>query len=208
MLEKLMPRSDQFFDDFDRQAQTVVEGVRLLYALLSDFTDVKTKVAAIKAAEHRGDDVTHQAFERLHMQFITPFDRSEIHRLLSRIDDILDLTDAAADKLVLYDVVSVPPAARELVAVLVRAAEAVQGAVRMLRDIKHSEALLAACREIKSLETEADQVANAALARLFKDGTDALTVIKWKDIYELIETATDRCEDVANVIEGVVLEHA
>ena len=207
MLEMLMPRADEFFDDFDAQAKTVVDGARLFYALMTDFTDVKAKVQVIKDAEHRGDDVTHQAFERLHRQFITPFDRSEIHRLLSRIDDILDLTDAAADKLVLYDVTSVPPAARELAAVLVRSAEAVQGAVAMLRDIKHPDRLLAACREIKTLETEADHVANAALARLFKDGTDALTVIKWKDIYELIETATDRCEDVANVIEGVVLEH-
>jgi hypothetical protein len=208
MLEKLMPRSDAFFDAFDAQALATVDGARLFHALLGDFTDVPTKVAAIKAIEHAGDKIAQSSFARLHKQFITPFDRAEIHRLLSRIDDVLDLTDAAADRLMLYDVQSVPPPARELSGLLLRAAQAMQGAVRLLRDIKRPDELLAACREIKSLENEADAVFRAALAKMFKDGTDAITVIKWKDIYELIEDAVDRCEDVANVMEGVVLEHA
>ncbi len=208
MLEKLMPRSDEFFDDFDAQAQATVDGARLFHALLGDYTNVPAQVQAIKDAEHRGDAIAHTSYERLHKQFITPFDRAEIHRLLSAIDDVLDLTDAAADRLVLYDVGSIPAAARELAGLLLRATQSMQGAVRHLRDIKKPDELLAACREIKSLENEADVVSRGALARLFKDGTDALTVIKWKDIYELIEDAVDRVEDVANVIEGVVLEHA
>src|SRR6266496_1792293 len=104
MLEKLMPKSDDFFSDFEAQAATVVEGAKLLKALLDDFTDVPRKCQAIKDVEHRGDDITHKAFARLHTQFITPFDRSEIHRLLSRIDDVLDLADAASERLGLYDV--------------------------------------------------------------------------------------------------------
>jgi uncharacterized protein Yka (UPF0111/DUF47 family) len=208
MLEKLMPRSDQFFDDFDAQAQASVDGARLFLALLNDYSNVPARVQAIKDVEHRGDDNAHVSFKRLHEQFITPFDRAEIHRLLSRIDDVLDLTDAAADRLMLYDVKVILPPAREMAALLVRAAEAMQTAVRFLRDVKRPDELLAACREIKTLETEADSVSRAALARLFKDGSDPLTVIKWKDIYELIEDAVDRCEDVANVLEGVVLKHA
>jgi uncharacterized protein Yka (UPF0111/DUF47 family) len=208
MLEKLLPRSDEFFDAFDAQAQATVDGARTLHALLGNYTNVAVQVAAIKDAEHRGDRFAQASFERLHKQFITPFNRAEIHRLLSRIDDILDLADAAADRLVLYDVTTIPAPARELAGILLRAAQAMQGGVRLLREIKRPENLLAACREIKSLETEADGVFRAAVARLFKDGTDALTVIKWKDIYELIEDAVDRCEDVANVLESLVLQNA
>ena len=208
MLEKLMPRSDEFFDDFETQAATTVQGAKLLQALLDDFTDVERKVAAIKDVEHQGDAITHRSFERLHKQFITPFDRAEIHRLLGHIDDVLDLTDATAERMMLYEVGPVPQAAKDLVRVLVPATIKMQEAVQGLRHIKSPDSILAACREIKRLESEADAVGRAAIAALFKSGADALTIMKWKEIYDLIETATDRCEDVANVIEGVVLEHA
>jgi predicted phosphate transport protein (TIGR00153 family) len=208
MLERLMPRADEFFDDFDQQSAATVEGAKLLFSLLGDFTDVRTKVDAIKAVEHKGDDITHHAFERLHRQFITPFDRVEIHRLLSRIDDVLDLTDAAAERLVRYEIAEVRPDARELSALLVQCCEQTQAAVSALRAIKKPKQILDRCIEIKKLESQADSMLRAALAQLFKSGADALTVIKWKEIYDLIESATDRCLDVANVIEGVVLEHA
>src|SRR5512134_3450692 len=129
MLQKLMPKSDDFFSDFEAQAATVMEGARLLKALLDDFTDVPAKCQEIKDVEHRADDITHRAFERLHTQFITPFDRSEIHRLLSRIDDVLDLTDAASERLGLYQIGSIIPEARELAEVLVAATERMQEAV-------------------------------------------------------------------------------
>jgi predicted phosphate transport protein (TIGR00153 family) len=208
MLQKLMPRSDDFFGDFEKQAAETVEGARLLKELLEDFTDVPRKVQAIKDAEHRADDVTHRAFERLHTQFITPFDRAEIHRLLSRIDDVLDLTDAAAERLGLYDVGLIIPEARELAGVLLAQTKKMQEAVRGLRHVKDSARILEACREINVLENQADTILRNSLAHLFRSGTDALTVMKWKEILDLIETATDRAEDVANVIEGVVLEHA
>jgi len=208
MLSKLMPKSDDFFDDFEKQAAVTVEGTRLLKELLDDFTDVARKVQAIKDVEHAGDDVTHRAFERLHTQFITPFDRSAIHKLLSTIDDVLDLADAAAERLGLYEVGAVVPEARELAGVLLAQARKMEETVRALRNLKDSERILMACREINSLENQADTLLRTALAKLFKSGADALMVMKWKEILDLIETATDRAEDVANVIEGVVLEHA
>ena len=203
-----MPRSDEFFDDFENQAGATLEGAKLLKALLDDFTDVPAKVARIKDAEHRGDEFTHIAFERLHKQFITPFDRAEIHTLLSRIDDILDLADAAADRLQLYEIQRIPEDAKELGGVLVLAVEKVRDAVHGLRHFKKPESILEDCREISRLENHADALLRAALGKLFKSGMDPIGVMKWKEIYDLFETATDRCEDVADVIRGVILEHS
>jgi uncharacterized protein len=209
LLEKLMPRTDDFFSDFEAQAATVVEGTKLLKALLDDFTDVPRKCQEIKDVEHRADDITHRAFARLHTQFITPFDRAEIHRLLSRIDDVLDLADAAAERLGLYDLDHVLPEARELAAVLVTQSEKMQEAVGGLRNMKKDpDTILDACKEMNVLENQADSLTRRTMAKLFKRGNDPLTVMKWKEIIDLMETATDRAEDVANVLEGVVLEHA
>jgi uncharacterized protein Yka (UPF0111/DUF47 family) len=152
--------------------------------------------------------IAHRAFERLHKQFITPFDRAEIHRLLGRIDDVLDLTDATAERLLLYEVGPVPQAAKDMARLLIPATETLQQAVNGLRTVKHPQQILAACQEIKRIESQADAVGRSAIATLFKSGADALSIMKWKEIYDLMETATDRCEDCANVIEGVVLEHA
>jgi predicted phosphate transport protein (TIGR00153 family) len=204
-----MPKSDDFFTDFEAQAALVVEGAILLKALLDDFTDVPAKCQAIKDVEHRADDITHRAFARLHTQFITPFDRSEIHRILSRIDDVLDLADAAAERLGLYDIDAVLPEARELAAVLVEQSRKMEEAVKGLRNMKKDpRRILEACKEMNALENQADTITRQTMAKLFKRGNDPLTVIKWKEIIDLIEDATDRAEDVANVIEGIVLEHA
>jgi hypothetical protein len=208
MLEKLMPKSDEFFDDFDAQCAVTVEGARMLHSILSDYRDVPARVQALKEIEHRGDEVTHTAFNRLHKQFITPFDRTQIHSLLSRIDDVLDLTNAAAARLQYYEIESSLPDAAELARVLVLCTEKVREVVGALRLIKRPDQILAGCKEIKKLETQADEALRAGMGRLFKSGADTLTIIKWKEIYDLIETATDKCNDVANVIEGVVLEHS
>ncbi|WNG50769.1 DUF47 family protein [Archangium minus] len=208
MLEKLMPKSDEFFDDFDAQCAVTVEGARMLHALLSDYRDVATKVQALKEVEHKGDEVTHTAFNRLHKQFITPFDRAQIHSLLSRIDDVLDLTNAAAARLHYYEIQESLPDATELARLLVLCTEKVREVVAALRLIKKPEQILAGCKDIKKLESQADEALRSGLGRLFKSGADPLTIIKWKEIYDFIETATDKCQDVANVIEGVVLEHS
>lgn len=207
--ERLMPRSEDFFSDFEAQAAAVAEGTRLFKDLLDDFRDVEKKVQAIKDVEHRADDITHRAFARLHTQFITPFDRAEIHRLLSRIDDVIDLADGAASRLALYEIDSILPDAREIAAVLVAQADKMQDAVRGLRDLKKDPGtILDACREINVLENQADALTRRTMARLFRKANDPLTVMIWKEIIDLIEGATDRAEDVANVIEGLVLGHA
>ena len=208
MLERLMPKSDEFFDDFDRQCSATLDGARQLHALLSDFTNLQEKVRAIKEAEHRGDTATHTSFNRLHQQFITPFDRGQIHRLLSSIDDVLDLTDAAAGRLAYYELDTPREDVAEIARILVLACEQVQQAVGELRHIKKPNQILEGCKEIRRLESLADEVLRAGMARLFKSGLDPLTVMKWKEIYDLVETATDRCQRIAGIIEGVVLEHA
>jgi predicted phosphate transport protein (TIGR00153 family) len=206
IFERLMPRSDDFFSDFEAQAEAVVEGTRLFKDLLDDFTDVERKVQGIKDVEHRADDITHRAFARLHTQFVTPFDRAEIHRLLSRIDDVIDLADGAASRLALYEIDSILPDAREIAAVLVAQAERMREAVRGLRNLKKKPGtILDACREINVLENQADALTRRTMAKLFRKANDPLTVMMWKEIIDLIEGATDRAEDVANVIEGLVL---
>jgi uncharacterized protein len=208
MLQKLMPKSDEFFDDFDAQCAVTVEGAKMLHALLSDYRDVAARVQALKDVEHKGDEVTHRAFNRLHQQFITPFDRTQIHALLGRIDDVLDMTNAAAARLHYYEIETSLPDAVELARLLVMSTEKVREVVAALRLIKQPQQILAGCKDIKKLESQADEVLRAGMGRLFKSGVDPLTIIKWKEIYDLIETATDKCLSVANVIEGVVLEHS
>jgi len=208
MLQKLMPKSDEFFDDFDAQCAVTVEGAKMLHALLSDYRDVAARVQALKDVEHKGDEVTHRAFNRLHQQFITPFDRTQIHALLGRIDDVLDMTNAAAARLHYYEIQTSLPDAVELARLLVLSAEKVREVVAALRLIKQPQQILAGCKDIKKLESQADEVLRSGMGRLFKSGADPLTIIKWKEIYDLIETATDKCLGVANVIEGVVLEHS
>jgi hypothetical protein len=208
MLEKLMPRADEFFEDFEKLAATTIEGARLFVELLNNGDDITRRAKAIKDVEHRGDEITHRAITRLHTQFITPFDRGEIHRLLSRIDDVLDLTDAATERLALYELSPMLPDARDLADVLLRTTMKMQEAVQGLRNVKQPALALQRCREVNELENEGDRLLRRALADLFKSGRDPLTVMMWKEILDYIEQAIDRAEDVANVIEGVVLEHA
>jgi len=200
------PKTDTFFDYFEKQATLTVEAVRLLKVLLEDFTDIEPKVKAIKEVEHLADDVTHRAFELLHKLFWTPFDRADVYRLLTHLDDVLDLVDAAAERLDLYDVGAVVPEARELAGVLLAQTRKMQEVVRGLRNVKRDHVrILDACKGINALENQADTLLRRGLAHLFRSGDDVLRVIKWKEILDLVENATDRAEDVANVVEGVVL---
>jgi uncharacterized protein Yka (UPF0111/DUF47 family) len=208
MLEKLMPRADEFFEDFEKLAAATIEGARLFVDLLNSGDDIPRRAQAIKDVEHRADEITHRAITRLHTQFITPFDRGEIHRLLSRIDDVLDLTDAASERLALYELSPMLPDARDLADVLYRTTVKMQAAVTGLRTVKEPAVALQRCREVNELENEGDRLIRRALADLFKSGRDPLTVMMWKEVLDYIEQAIDRAEDVANVIEGVVLEHA
>jgi uncharacterized protein Yka (UPF0111/DUF47 family) len=208
MLRWLLPRDEEFFGLFERHAALTVEGAKEMQRLVQGDPNIRTRAARIKEIEHETDVITHTCVERLHRTFITPFDRDDIHRLITRMDDVMDYIDSAAIAVVLYELTEMTPPARELADVLVRSTESVAVAVSGLKNVKQSKAILDACIEVNRLENEGDEILRGALAELFRGAKDPLLVLKWKEVYEALENATDRCEDVANVIEGVVLEHA
>jgi uncharacterized protein len=208
MLRWLLPRDEEFFGLFERHAALTVEGAKEMQRLVQGDQNIRTRAARIKEIEHETDVITHTCVERLHRTFITPFDRDDIHRLITRMDDVMDYIDSAAIAVVLYELTEMTPPVRELADVLVRSTESVAVAVSGLKNVKQSKAILDACIEVNRLENEGDEILRGALAELFRGAKDPLLVLKWKEVYEALENATDRCEDVANVIEGVVLEHA
>lgn len=208
MLERLMPRQVAFFDYFDRMAEKTLEGAKALVELIEDFSGIAEKSRRIKTIEHEGDTITHECIEELHRTFITPIDRDSIHRLITRMDDILDFIESVAERVNLYEIDAPTDEFRQLGRVLHASVEQVGKAVRGLRNMRNAREILAECVEINRLENEADALLRMAVGRLFRSSTDPLTVMKWKELYEVIEEATDRCEDVANLVEGIVLEHA
>jgi uncharacterized protein Yka (UPF0111/DUF47 family) len=197
-----------FFEFFERHAGKTLEAARLLQAMLNNPTGLSDQARRIKAVEHEGDVITHRAVEMLHRTFVTPIDRGDIHRLISRLDDILDLIDATSERIWLYGIDTTDRDACDLAAALVNAVSEVARAMVGLRDLKNRDALLQVCMEINRYENEGDTLLRRAVARLFQDSKEPLMVIKWKDIYEFLENAIDRCEDVANVVEGVALEYS
>jgi len=208
MLRWLLPREEDFFGLFERHAALTVEGARQMRLLVQGGQNTRSLSARIQELEHETDVITHTCVERLHKTFITPLDRDDIHRLITRMDDVMDYIEAAAISLVLYELTEMTAPVQELAEVLLRSTEAVAVAVEGLRNLKRPERVLEACIEVNRLENEGDRILRSALADLFRGASDPLLVLKWKEIYEALENATDRCEDVANVIEGVVLEHA
>ncbi len=210
LLARLLPASggEQFFHLFEQHADRSREAASLLAAMLRDGADAEQQAARVKAVEHQGDEITHTVIERLHQTFITPVDRGDIHELISRMDDVLDLIEASAERLALYDIHTVEPEARELAEVLESAVTEMCAAVRTLRDLKDRPRLKTHCTEINRLENVGDALLRRAVARLFRESRDPIHVMKWKEIYDYLENAIDRCEDVANVIEGVALEYA
>ena len=204
----LIPKEFGFFDVFDEHAATCVEGSQIMLDMLEHFGDAPAKARRLKDAEHRADDITHHTMEMLHKTFVTPFDRDQIHQLISLMDDVLDLMDGAARRMMLYGVQEIPADLVELAKTLHHSTLEMQKAVKGLRDLKHAKDILKSCIEINKLENDGDAIRDAAIAKLFKEEKDAVQVLIWKEIYGDVETAIDRCEDVANVIEGVVLENA
>jgi uncharacterized protein len=209
MLASLFPRGGmEFFDFFERHAAKTLEGALLLQEMLTNPRDAEQEAARIKSIEHEGDQITHRAIEMLHKTFITPIDRSDIHRVISRLDDILDLVDSTAERIWLYRLREPEADAISLAGVLVNAVTEVKNAMTQMRDLKNREGIIRICTEINRLENEGDQLIRKAVARLFHEEKDAIRVMKWKEIYDYLEDAVDRCEDVANILEGVALEYA
>lgn len=206
MFGRLLPRETSFFDFFEQHAALTVEGVRELQALLAEGAHVAARSKRVAEIEHEADVITHRCVEALRKNFITPIDRDAIRQLISRMDDVLDAVEAAAERIALYEVVRMMPEAREFAVVLAAMAASMQGAVHNLRGPHEDRATLILCVEINRLENEADSLVRRGLARLFKQHDSALEVIKWKEILEHLEQAADTCEDVANIIESVILE--
>jgi uncharacterized protein len=205
---RLLPRERKFFDYFNQHAELSAAAALELRELLADLTQLERRSRAIERNEKLADQITHQTVQLLHSTFVTPLDRDEIHRLITGMDDILDLMEDAATSLFLYDVKALTPDAQRLGEICVACTSRVRDAVAKLESMDNADAILKICGEIDRLESEADAIFRAGVARLFREEADVRQVIKLKEIYQLLESITDKCEDVANVIEGIVLENA
>lgn len=208
MLNKLMPREGRFFDLFNAHAAQIMEGSRALSQLMANPGSPDDCARRIDEAERSADKITREAVTLLHRTFITPLDRDQIHNLITTMDDILDLTQDVAESLVLYDIRVVTPEARQLTQICQMTCERVKIAVGMLGNMSGPEAVIKICEEIDRLESDADRVMRSAMSRLFREESDVKQLIKLRSIYEQLEEITDRCEDVANIVEGIVLEHS
>ena len=208
MFGRLMPREGRFFDYFVELADHIVEASHELSALMRTFENPEHRARNIETIEKRGDKITHATIELLHKTFITPIDREDIHKLISRLDDILDLIEDAAQSIFQFDMHSISEEGKKLSDLCVACAEKVKSAVALLHDTGNAKVILEICDEIDKLESEADHVMRSGMAKLFRDEPDVRQVIKLRSIYLLLEDVTDRCEDVADIIEGIVLENA
>lgn len=202
-------RSDEaFFVAFNKHAECIVSASNLLRQMFENPAQGAELSQKVKDVEHAGDQITHDTIARLHKQWITPLDRSDIHSLISRLDDVLDMIEAVAERVVLFEIMTIPPIALELSGVVQKSAMAIKNALALLVDLKRPQQILELCIEINSLENQADALFRKAIADLFRAGKDPIEVMKWLEIYEKLEAATDQCEDVANILEGVVLEYS
>jgi hypothetical protein len=202
---RLIPREERFFDDFVALAEQIRRGAVLLEEMLAPDRPIWDKADEIKEVEHKCDFITHEIIQRLHRTFVTPLDREDIHSLARHLDDVMDAIDASAAIVRLYQIERVRPDARELARLVAISAEQVVIAMKAL-ERRHGVAESAV--EINRLENEADRAHQNAVRRLFEEEQNPVVIIKWKEILDFLEAATDRCEDVANVLEGVVVKHA
>jgi len=206
MLRRLLPRETSFFDFFEQHAELTVDGATEFVSLVTAAVNIDAKARRIKEIEHETDIITHRCVEALHKTVITPMDSTQIHRLITRMDDVMDCIEAAAERISLYKLREMTPEVRDMADVLKSATQVVLEACRLLRNLRDPQAILKKCIDINRLENEADAILRRAVARLFDQEHDPVMIIKWKEIYESLESAADRCEDVANIIENVVLD--
>ena len=205
MAFRLIPREERFFDDFVAMAEQIRHGAALLQEMLAPEQPLWDKADEIKEVEHKCDFIAHEVIQRLHKTFVTPLDREDIHSLARSLDDVIDAIDDSAAVLRLYQIPKVRPDAREQARIIVACTEQVLSAMKALGK---KQGVSGCAVEINRLENEADRAHQIALRRLFEEERDPIAIIKWKEILDFLEAATDRCEDVANVLEGVVVKHA
>ena len=202
---RLLPRNQEFFPLFAALANRVTVASRLLHSLFREPEHLASRVSAIKDLEHEADGLTHEVFARIDMSFITPIDREDIHMLASRLDDVIDLIDGTARRAQIFRINEVRPSAVELTAILVRANEAIEGAVT---SVKNTKLVAQTNTQVKRLEEEGDAAYHEAMGRLFDGEPNALEVIKWKELYDMIERAIDQCQDVASTLASISLKNA
>jgi predicted phosphate transport protein (TIGR00153 family) len=203
-----IPKEQKFFDLFEESAQNILKAAEALNEIVDTWEFIDSRVAEITELEHHGDTITHQIISLLHRTFVTPFDREDIALLAHTMDDIIDFIHASADAMFIYKIDKPTERSKELADIIIRGAVEVQKAVSGLRRRSQLKNIMEGCVEINRLENMADRVYRAAMAELFENTSDVTQLIKWREIYEHMEAATDRCEDVANVLEGVALKHA
>jgi len=202
---RILPRDEKFYDLFSQLAVRLTASASLLNELFQAPAQLASKVTAIKALEHEADNLTHDIIDRIDRTFVTPFDREDIHALASELDDVIDLIDGAARRAQIFRIQQPRQAAVVLSEVLSRAARTVEEGVR---DMKSAKRVYAISEKLKVLEEEGDAVYHDAMGKLFAEGGDALEVVKWKDLYDKVEDALDRCEDVGNVLQSIALKNA
>jgi uncharacterized protein len=200
---RLIPRDTKFFDLFAELSGNLTEGAKLLRSILADPRDLAMRVSQVQAIEHKGDKATHAIITKLNQSFITPFDREDIHRLASSLDDVLDFVNSAALRLVMYKIATPPPVSAELAGIIVLQCEGLAKAVSLL---EKNGAVMEYCEEVNRLEDMADHVSRRAIADLFENEKDPIQLIKLKELYEVLEYATDKAEDAANVLEAIVVK--
>jgi uncharacterized protein len=203
-----LPRNTKFFAYFDRDAEVLVRCAEEFCRTLESFDNPREHSKKLKELEHEADDITHEAMSLLHRSFITPLERGDLRRLILALDDVVDYMDDAVRRMALYEVQSILPEVSAMGKVMLDLAHAVRDAVHELRNVRKKNKILQHCIEIQRLEGVGDHLHHIALSSLFKNGMEPLQVMKWKEIIDLIETAMDSAEEVAHVIEGIVLENA
>ena len=209
MFGRLLPKEGRFFDLFNAHAEQITRAAHELAALMQDYEDRERHSRVIDEAEHAADRITAETVRLLHKTFITPLDRDHIHQLVTAMDDICDLIQDTTETLALYDVRRITPETVRLAEIAVKCCERVKDVVRLLgEEQKSPEALIKTCEEIDRLESDADRLLRSAMSRLFREEQDVREIIKLRAIYELLESITDRCEDVANLAEGISLENS
>jgi hypothetical protein len=202
----LIPKDEKFFVMFKEMTVTIIEGAQLLKDMMDHFENPPLSQKMIKDVEHKADQLTHDIIKKLNKSFVTPLDREDIYALSAALDDILDLIDASAQRIVMYNVENTTPEAKELAFLILKSCQTIDKAVALLGG--KLEPIAEYCVEVNALENEADRVCREAISRLFDEEKDPIQLIKWKEIYETLERATDKCEDAANILESVVVKNA
>jgi predicted phosphate transport protein (TIGR00153 family) len=204
---RLIPREEKFFDLFEELMNKIEEGGKLFQMFMENYENPAAKSAKIKEIEHEADVITHRTYEKMHKTFLTPIDREDVYTLVNKMDSILDLIEASSQRMYLYKIKKPSEEIRAMAKILNAAIAALKKIVHGLRDMKNIEMMQEIFVKIHTLENEGDTILRVAVARLFEEEKDVFELIKWKEIYERIEEAIDICEDVSNIVEGIVLKH-